>query len=371
MKIDYNIWNRPITKDLLPQSQSFEHFYAGLPGTNYKATKEQFKALEDLIRQLDLVNETEVEYQPLLKEQRPHNQILYGPPGTGKTHMTINYALSIIENRSLDELALEERSELKRRFEEYIESGRIAFVTFHQSFSDEDFIEGIKPRTENGQVVYEIEEGIFKIIAGYARRCLIDALLSAQPPAEPQLQFDQLYKAFVRFLKEGKQDYFLGINDRRFFFHKILRFGNIAVRAAKTFSVQTVKTGQLKKLYEFFNNEENAEITEADLGKLIGKGNSRAVWAVFRALKDFELAHQQELAQVATLNESISDDQVVEIEVPVVTEEILANCNKYVLIIDEINRGNIPSIFGELISLIESDKRDGAPEILYCPYMDR
>ena len=81
-----------------------------------------------------------------------------------------------------------------------------------------------------------------------------------------------------------------------------------------------MKSAQLKKLYEFFNNEENAEITEADLGKLIGKGNSRAVWAVFRALKDFELAHQQELAQVATLNESISDDQVVEIEVPVVTE---------------------------------------------------
>lgn len=364
LKVDYNIWNRPITKDILPKSQSFEQFYAGLPGTNYSATEEQFKALENLIQQMELVNETEVAYQPILKEAIPHNQILFGPPGTGKTFQTLNYALSIIEGRSLEELALEDRFELRRRYEEYLQAGRIAFVSFHQSFSYEDFVEGIKPQTVNGNVHYHIEDGVFKIIAGYARRCLLDALFAANPPAAPQVQFDQLYKAFLNHLKSGAIDYFLGIKDHRFFFHRILRFGNIAVRAAKTFSVQTVKSAQLKRLYDFFLENETAEIAEAEIQKIIGKGNPDAIWAVFKTFKAFEAAHLETLEIEAAVEPDVEDEQLEEIELPVVTEDILARCNKYVLIIDEINRGNIPAIFGELISLIEADKRDGAAEAL-------
>ncbi|MBK8706411.1 MAG: hypothetical protein IPN33_24500 [Saprospiraceae bacterium] len=70
---------------------------------------------------------------------------MYGPPGTGKTYQTVNHALSIIEGRPMEELALEERAFLKRRFDEYLGAGQIAFVTFHQAFTYEDFVEGIKP----------------------------------------------------------------------------------------------------------------------------------------------------------------------------------------------------------------------------------
>jgi len=81
------------------------------------------------------------------EEQQIHplNQILYGPPGTGKTYNTINKALSIIENKSIESLKAEERSDLKVRFKKYVDSGQIAFTTFHQSMSYEDFVEGIKP----------------------------------------------------------------------------------------------------------------------------------------------------------------------------------------------------------------------------------
>jgi 5-methylcytosine-specific restriction protein B len=90
------------------------------------------------------------------------NQILYGPPGTGKTYQTINYALSIIEHRTLDELQLEERDQLRERFDQYMEDGTIGFVSFHQSFTYEDFVEGIKPQLEAQEISYHIAEGIFK-----------------------------------------------------------------------------------------------------------------------------------------------------------------------------------------------------------------
>lgn len=96
------------------------------------------------------------------------NQILYGPPGTGKTYNTINKAISIIN--PLFNLE-QDRVVLKEEFNRLVKEGLIDFVTFHQSFSYEDFVEGIKPKTvvntnedesQMHDVVYEIEDGVFK-----------------------------------------------------------------------------------------------------------------------------------------------------------------------------------------------------------------
>ena len=364
LSIEYNLWNRPITKDIIPKDASFEAFYAGLPGTNFQATKQQFEALEKLIQQLDLLAEPAVDYIAEPRKAIPLNQILYGPPGTGKTYLTVNHALSIIEGRTLEELALEDRSLLKARFDEYIAMGRIAFITFHQSFAYEDFIEGIKPRTEKGQLRYLIEPGVFRIMAENARRCLLDALMQANPPEEKQIKFNHLYQSYLAFLKNTEQDIFLGIENRRFFFHKILPFGNIAIRPARNFAVETVRKNQLRKLYDFFVANEGANLSEADIRNLIGKGNPSANWAVFRSLKNFEVNHYIVPETELQEEESPNQEEVASFDLPRATEDVLANCNKYVLIIDEINRGNIPAIFGELISLIEPDKRDGAAEAL-------
>lgn len=100
--------------------------------------------------------------------EHPLNQILYGPPGTGKTWNTANYALAIIEDKSVDELEREGRKEVKRRFDELKRNGRIAMVTFHQNFAYEDFIEGIRPvlkDDKSGNVRYELFPGVFKEIA--------------------------------------------------------------------------------------------------------------------------------------------------------------------------------------------------------------
>lgn len=92
----------------------------------------------------------------------PLNQILYGPPGTGKTYTTINKALEIL--KSYDEITEipEGRQKQKEIFDTFVAKGQIEFVTFHQSYGYEEFVEGIKPSVKNGTVIYETKNGVFK-----------------------------------------------------------------------------------------------------------------------------------------------------------------------------------------------------------------
>ena len=108
----------------------------------------------------------------------PLNQILYGPPGTGKTYNTIAKAIEIIEARKVGEEEINDKKErkiLKRKFDGYVQSGQIKFVTFHQSYGYEEFIEGIKPilgnsETDNNkEIKYDIEDGIFKTLCKMAQ----------------------------------------------------------------------------------------------------------------------------------------------------------------------------------------------------------
>lgn len=93
------------------------------------------------------------------------NTILYGPPGTGKTYHTVIYAVAIIENKELDEVADEAYEEILARYNDYKASGRIIFTTFHQSYGYEEFIEGIKPvvmsNEEKKDIQYDVFPGIF------------------------------------------------------------------------------------------------------------------------------------------------------------------------------------------------------------------
>jgi 5-methylcytosine-specific restriction enzyme B len=103
-----------------------------------------------------------------VKSALPLNLILYGPPGTGKTHATVAKALEAVDPTFLAANRAN-RAALTARFRELQDIGRIRFITFHQSFSYEDFVEGIRAtKDENGQLIYKVEDGVFKNLCNSA-----------------------------------------------------------------------------------------------------------------------------------------------------------------------------------------------------------
>lgn len=100
----------------------------------------------------------------MIPTHRPTNTILYGPPGTGKTYGVVERALEILDPQLLAAANHGEggRALLKQRFDVLLEEGRIRFVTFHQSFAYEDFVEGLKARMgDGGALEYVVEPGVF------------------------------------------------------------------------------------------------------------------------------------------------------------------------------------------------------------------
>ena len=108
------------------------------------------------------------------------NTILYGPPGTGKTWHTVTRAVAIVENREVADVAQEDRTAVKDRFDKYRGAGQVEMVTFHQNTTYEDFVEGIRPvltdsrdraaapsseRSDAGEVRYEMSRGVFRLMA--------------------------------------------------------------------------------------------------------------------------------------------------------------------------------------------------------------
>lgn len=237
----------------------------------------------------------------------PLNQILYGPPGTGKTFNTINHALNIADPDFQKER--KSRKEIKERFDQLVDQGQILFTTFHQSMSYEDFIEGIKPvnnESEGGLLTYEIQPGIFKALCD-----------SAQTPNSQS--FDTAYKK----LQER-----LSLNDDE---KLTLKTPN-----GKKFSITLNSKGNFY-LYTGQGQNRQGVLTKDNLKKQI---NGEDIW------------YQGYLNGVLNLLEEEYGYFPNQLE----------KVKNYVLIIDEINRGNVSQIFGELITLIEDDKRLGKTE---------
>jgi 5-methylcytosine-specific restriction protein B len=252
---------------------------------------------------------------------------LFGPPGTGKTYNTINKAVSIIDNLKEASLNIyyEERKGLKERFDELLiddwenPNGQIGFITFHQNMSYEDFIEGIKPGVNDDQgVIYDIEPGIFKMIASIAR----DNWLDANKGSKEQLSFEE---AFTKFKEEwqGNPEMKFPLKTRGYDY-TILGFNKTSIRFKKA-SGGTGHTLSIATLRDYFYNRR--EIRQTGVGIYYP--------AILVKLKSYQ------------------PSLIVE------KEE-----KNYVLIIDEINRGNVSQIFGELITLIEDNKRLGKDEAL-------
>ena len=308
----------------------------------------QYTDYVEKLKSLFTMNSEIQQYTKLLELKK--NIILQGAPGTGKTYNTAALALSIC-----GESVPESHDEVMQRYDELLKEGRIGFCTFHQSMDYEDFVEGIKPVTEGTSIKYEVKDGIFKKIADRARLNFEDS----QKTPEQVKSDTRTREVFEGFCEEIQSH--LNENDFVDLYSKSkMKIRNITLRSdGSPLSIQLSKTdgGPTQSLtWEIilrdYNNFKEGKIKSYEdvkpryESKSVYHGNAMYYFELYKKMKDFEDKY------AGNTNSSV------------------VNLQNYVLIIDEINRGNVSRIFGELITLLEKDKRLGCehPIKVTLPY---
>ena len=233
--------------------------------------------------------------------------ILQGAPGTGKTYKTAAIAVGMC-NPNFSDFANHQK--VMEEYERLQNEGQIAFCTFHQSMDYEDFIEGLKPEVKGDAVEYIVENGIFKTICELAQTkenadiaTCIDKYLQTIKGYENKKTIPTL---------SGKSELYVWWTE-----------GN------DTISTRSVLS-KSEKGDQYSPSPINIEKVKMQaLGEGVENNWRHYAQAFINAVKkEYNLENQ------------VSD-------------------KPYVLIIDEINRGNVSKIFGELITLLEADKRSG------------
>ena len=271
-------------------------------------------------------------------KQQTANIILYGPPGTGKTYSTKFETLKIIEGQPETDLTREEVNQL---FEDYIESGQVVFTTFHQSMSYEDFVEGIKPiiDPETDQMIYKVKNGLFKSIANQARENYISS--NTKGTASKDLHIKKLIDSFTQHIERKLEAGPIPLTEKV----SITDIDDESLRyRGDTWGGQKGNKISFSELEYMYRSGVETRQEVKRLKDISGLGNQHASYFI-KALQLLKLFEKESFNP----NDQGSNDEELK---------------QFVIIIDEINRGNVASIFGELITLIEPDKRYGADESL-------
>ncbi len=298
----------------------------------------------------------------------PLNQILHGPPGTGKTYRTIAQAVAIVENKPLTEVQGEDREAVRDRYRAYQTAGQIVFTTFHQSLSYEDFVEGLKPVIKNNyeessnEVTYEIKPGLFKVLTTSS---IYSAITETQSISGTENKsFSEKYDSFVQLaqqrISEENPIVLRTIQNKEVVIRQLSDKNNLWTYHGNDATVKhTVSKERLLRLH---NRVVQERIPEDEvygfIPKAIGGSNQSAYWAAYNGVKNFD-------PPVKLLVDDLSYTDKVEILKDYNASGLnYTSAPNHVLVIDEINRGNISRILGELITLLEPDKRLGADEAL-------
>lgn len=294
----------------------------------------------------------------------PLNQILYGPPGTGKTYNTVLKAMSIIYNTEYKDVSDEQYKALKTRFDELKQAGQIEFVTFHQSYSYEEFVEGIKPYLDSEswdepveKLTYQGTNGLFKTISNLA---LFERLNITNQEQEAVTDFKHVKNLFI-------EEYEIGSTFKTKTKETEFRIDKYTDKSARITPINGKYTYSItfKYLEEAFSKDMK---TQDEIAKINGvaSGLSCYYYSIYEKLLEIKKSNNKNLNQ----NKKLTNNEKLQLVKDYYDGKItLKNNDKskpYVLIIDEINRGNISKIFGELITLIEEDKRENLT--LTLPY---
>lgn len=247
----------------------------------------------------------------------PLNQILYGPPGTGKTYQTVALAYKIVHqlplNQDIDYTAARAwyKQELAKNHDRQVE-----FITFHQNYSYEDFIAGIKPALNDDTLGFREHKGIFFEVC---QRALKNLQQATQANYQEIPSFQEVFDTFIVDLIQNDRPVEVGLKRGGSFSITKVNAKNIEFKKQSGTSEHTLSIQTLEEIYS--NQREFTSGLATYYNQIVDK-----------------------LREIASgLTRSIPAQPL----------------KNYVLIIDEINRANISRVFGELITLLEEDKRWG------------
>ena len=328
------------------------------------------------------LDETELTWYDdwVLTWKRRKNVVLYGAPGTGKTYDVPELAVRLCDPSFM--VAEPSREEIVSRYNQLKTEKRIAFTTFHQSLDYEDWIEGLRPVVnENSQVTYEIESGIFKKLCEEAERPVVkdkqvgiadNAVVwkvSLQGTGDNDVRRECMENNHIRigwdgygpvisdetdwsvYNGEGKQILDAYINK--------MKIGDIVMSC---YSSQTIDAiGVVVGDYEFEDKFPNYKRVRR-VNWLVKNINENIV--------EMNDGKTMTLGTVYRLNSITLDNVKSILEKYNTSSKMEENDKAYVMVIDELNRGNVSKVFGELITLLEADKRKGRinAESVVLPY---
>ena len=312
--------------------------------------------------------------------ERRKNIVLYGAPGTGKTYDVPELAVRLCDPAFM--AAEPSREEIVSRYNQLKTEKRIAFTTFHQSLDYEDWIEGLRPVVnENNQVTYEIESGIFKKLCEEAERPVVkdkqvgiadNAVVwkvSLAGTGDNDVRRECMENNHIRigwdgygpvisdetdwsvYNGEGKQILDAYINK--------MKIGDIVMSC---YSSQTIDAiGVVVSDYEFEDKFPNYKRVRR-VNWLVKNINENIV--------EMNDGKTMTLGTVYRLNSITLDNVKSILEKYDTSSKMEENDKAYVMVIDELNRGNVSKVFGELITLLEADKRKGRinAESVVLPY---
>ena len=278
------------------------------------------------------------------------NMILYGPPGTGKTYSTAIYAVAICSGVGLDEVSKMPYDSVMDEYNKLKSEGRVAFTTFHQSYGYEEFIEGIKPVVDDTtrDIGYTIEPGVFK------RFCE-----SATRPKQEEISFTG--KVWNIRNRAGDEDLTFDLNEYMYSNGVIMvedinddkRQCNILSRIAYGDWVILGRDFHIDAIGVIEDYEPSTVDCEPFHYQRKVKWIAKNLGATFNDIDKLGYSFS---------NFAVAKSKLKPNDFYSLLGSIDADTKPYVFVIDEINRGNISKIFGELITLIEDTKREGMKE---------
>lgn len=298
----------------------------------------------------------------------PLNQILYGPPGTGKTFNTVLEAAKIVTgNENII------YNDALRVFNENL-NNQIEFITFHQNYSYEDFIQGLRPDiTQNNHLSFERTDGVFMQIAVNALFEFYKAFQSRDNIFKlKNIDVNEVYIDFFKSLKLNQE--FKTKTKKTIYIDSFTKNQNIIFKYSEASKPATVSSERLLKLFNVFKSVEEINNINEDIRNVIGGCDATVYYTSLREFIGFYNKYKENLKEFGYVEDDYVEEGYVELNYDDVSyerkKELLSKISfndlksvdindvkKYVIIIDEINRANISRVFGELITLIEEDKR--------------